>query len=323
MRLPPVLATALLPLFAALPVQAQFPLTLPHAFGETVIPAPPERIITLGWIAQDVVLALGLVPLALPRQAWGGDAEGLMPWVRAAIEAQGGALPLRFDDTALPYESLLMLQPELILAPYSGLRAPEYARLSQIAPTLAWRDAPWTGDWRDITRLTGRALGREPEAEALVAQTQATLQDTAARHPEFRGVTFVIGSGDPSAGSVGLHRAADPRVRLLEELGLRLAPSVEALPGDGFYTQIGFEALGRLEADLFILWQSGGDELAALLDHPVFAAFGPVARGCLVPLVDRTFVMATSAPSPLSIPWALDLLVPMLASALDSEAGCR
>jgi len=317
------LAAALLSLVVALPVRAEFPVTLPHAFGETTIRAMPGRVITLGWIAQDVVLALGLVPLAVPRQDWGGDANGLMPWVSAAIEAQGGALPLRFDDSFLPYETFLMLQPDLILAPYSGLRAPDYTRLSQIAPTLGWRDAPWTGDWQEITRLVGRALGREAEADVLVTQTGAYLADIAVRHPEFSGVTFAIGSGDPAAGSVGIHRAADPRVQLLEQLGLTLAPSVRALPGDGFYTQVGFEALGRLDADLFILWQSGEDELAALLDHPVFAAFRPVARGCLVPLVDRTFVMATSAPSPLSIPWALDLLVPMLAAALDGDAGCH
>lgn len=303
---------------------ADFPRVLSHGLGETTIPASPERVATLGWIAPDVVLALGLAPVAVTRQVWGGNADGLTPWAAEALAAMGAPLPFRFDDLAIPYESLLMQEPDVILAPMSGLGRGAYARLSQIAPTLGWDRAPWTGDWQGITRRIGAALGREAEAEALVARTGARLRAAAAAHPEFAGVTFAIGSVIPAAATIGIHLGADPRVRLIEELGLRLAPSVRALPSGAFYTTLGLEALDRLDIDVLILWQAAPEDLEAMRAHPLFARFGPVARGCVLTLTDPGFIMALSAPSPLSIPWTLDRLVPRLAGTVaDPACGDR
>lgn len=304
------------------PAAAEFPASFDHAFGSTIIPAPPERIVTLGWITQDVVLALGRVPVALPLQPWGGDANGVMPWVAAAIAALGAELPPRFDDANIPFETLLMLRPDAILAPYSGLREQDHARLATIAPTLAWSGAPWTGRWEDITLTVGRALGQEAEAADLVARTRAHLDAAAAAHPEFQGRSFTFGWGNPAAGTFGVYLPADPRVQLLEGLGLRLSDGVRGLGGAGFFREISLEDLARVEADLLILWQSDQAELDALLAHPVFARFPPVARGCLVPILDRSFAMAASAPSPLSIPWAVDLLAPELAARLAPGQDC-
>ena len=72
-----------------------FPVTLRSALGEAVIPAPPRRVVTLGLGADDLALALGVVPVGVGRADWGGDPEHYWPWVRAAIEARGQALPER------------------------------------------------------------------------------------------------------------------------------------------------------------------------------------------------------------------------------------
>ena len=37
--------------------ETQYPITISHAYGETVIESKPERIVTLGWGNQDTVLA--------------------------------------------------------------------------------------------------------------------------------------------------------------------------------------------------------------------------------------------------------------------------
>ena len=66
-------------LFLALlasPVLAQsFPVTIKHALGETVIPAAPQRIVTLGWSSTDAAIALGTVPVGFPsfRSAGGSS----------------------------------------------------------------------------------------------------------------------------------------------------------------------------------------------------------------------------------------------------------
>lgn len=42
-----------------------FPVTLPHRYGSTTIPAEPKRVVCVGEGEQDALLALGIVPLAV------------------------------------------------------------------------------------------------------------------------------------------------------------------------------------------------------------------------------------------------------------------
>jgi len=311
-----VLVPALIAAAVSLPVVAQdaFPVTIEHGLGETVIESKPERIVTIGWMSQDVVLALGQVPVGIPLQEFGGDANGVLPWVADAVSDLGGELPVRLDPYQLPYEQILSLQPDLILAPYSDLDAEKYARLSNIAPTVAWQDGPWAGNWRDITRTIGRALGDEAGAEALIERVATQLADAAAAHPEFEDMTFTFGYPEPGSNNLAVYVSTDPRVQMIEDLGLRLSPGADALPTDGsFNVPVSFEDLESVDADILITWHDDQAELDALRANPVFARFRPVAEGRHLAIVDRAFSMATSAPSVLSIPWAIDRLVPQLA----------
>jgi len=310
-------ALAGITLAVSAPVLAQdFPVTLTHEYGETVIPARPERIATIGWMSQDAVLALGRVPVGIPLQTWGGDENGVLPWVAAAVADLGGELPARYDDTAIPFEQILALDPDLILAPYSALTEEEYNRLSQIAPTVAWTGAVWSGTWQDITLIVGKALGEEARARELVDATDATLAAIAAEHPEFAGKTFTIGWGDPANSELGVYVGTDPRVQMIEDIGLRLSDGAAAFGSENFYVPVAYENLDSLDADVLITWQGDQAELDAVLANPVFARFGPVASGHHLVMLDRGFVMATSAPSVLSIPWSMEKLVPELSRIL-------
>ena len=304
-------------LVAAAPALAQdFPVTLTHTYGETVIPAKPERIATIGWMSQDAVLALGQVPVGIPLQAWGGDENGVLPWVATAVAELGGEVPVRYDDTAIPFEEILALEPDLILAPYSALTEEEYNRLSQIAPTVAWTGAVWSGTWQDITLTVGKALGQEARAQELVDATDASLAAIAAAHPEFAGKTFTIGWADPAKSELGVYVGTDPRVQMIEDIGFKLSEGAAAFGNENFYVPVAYEQLENLDADVLITWQADQAELDAALANPVFARFGPVARGNHLAMLDRAFVMATSAPSVLSIPWSMEKLVPELSALL-------
>lgn len=295
-----------------------FPVKIDHALGETVIAAAPERILTIGWITQDVVLALGQIPVAIPYQGWGGDENGVLPWVAEAVAALGGPLPERVNfDAGLPIEQIAGLQPDLVLAPYSDLDAAQYELLSAIAPTLAYAKGPWSGTWQEITLVVGRALGQPAEAQALVDGVAARLAGIAAAHPEFAGKTFTFGYYEPNAGNVGVYVATDPRVQMLTDLGLEMSPGSAALPTDGgFYVDTSLEVLDSMDADIFITWHSTQEELDAFRANPLVALFPPVRDGRHIGLVDNSFVMATSAPSVLSIPWSIDRLVPELSAVL-------
>lgn len=298
--------------------QDAFPVTITHGLGQTTIKTAPQRIVTLGWISQDVVLALGQVPVGLPAQEWGGDENGVLPWVADAIGALGGPLPARLNPQQLSYEQILSLQPDLILAPYSDLDAEKYARLSAIAPTVAWATGPWSGRWQDVTLTVGQALGKMAEAQALVAGVESKLAAVAADHPEFQGRSFTFAYADPASNGLGVYVASDPRVQMLEELGLVLSPGAAALPSDGaFYVPVSFENLNSVDADVLITWHGDQAELDGLNANPLFARFAPVAKGHHLAVVDRAFAMALSAPSVLSIPWSVDRLVPLLSAVLD------
>ena len=63
-----------------------FPVTVKSALGSTTIDEKPKRIATWGWGAQDIVLALGIVPVAMPSFSYGGNADGVLPWDADRIE---------------------------------------------------------------------------------------------------------------------------------------------------------------------------------------------------------------------------------------------
>lgn len=301
------------------PAQDAYPVTFTHAFGETTLTAKPERIVTIGWTTQDAVLALGEVPVAMPEQMWGGDAEGVLPWVREAVEASGKPMPAIVNfDTDIPYERLLALAPDVILAPYSGLTQDQYDRLSVIAPTVAYAKDAWAGSWQDITLITGRALGKSAEAQALVASVDARFAEAAAAHPEFRGKTFTFGSLWVGTPGMNVYSATDPRIPMVEQLGLTVSPGVVTLSEQpGYFFDVSLENLAQVDADVLILLDEGGPEADALYQNELIQRFAPVAEGRMLRLNGKSYVMATSAPSPLSIPWMLDQFVAGLAEAIN------
>src|SRR5690606_23937120 len=58
------IALALAPAWA----EDSYPVTVEHAFGETVIEEFPERIVTLSWMSQEAIIALGESPVAIQHQ---------------------------------------------------------------------------------------------------------------------------------------------------------------------------------------------------------------------------------------------------------------
>ena len=53
-----------------------FPVTVEHTFGSTTVEEEPERVVVLGWNAQDVVYALGETPVGMPKVTYGATPAG-------------------------------------------------------------------------------------------------------------------------------------------------------------------------------------------------------------------------------------------------------
>lgn len=299
------------------PAADVFPITIEHLYGSTTIERAPERVLTIGWSAQDAAIALGVIPIAIPADTWAGDADGFLPWTRAAI---GDAeLPVAYPQLdGLPFEQFVELAPDLILAPYSGVTEDDYGILSQIAPTVPPINGLWSSSWQDLTRVVGTALGLAEEAEQLIADTDAHVQAEAAEFPDLAGKTFIYGNMGDGTSSFNIYTTTDPRPQFLESIGLVPAPLLVELtedPQNIYYGPISYELAETLVADIVVFWFTDEAEYEAARATEYFQAIPAVKNDTFAAIVGREYVMATSAFSSLSIAFALEEFLPALAAA--------
>ena len=289
-----------------------FPVTVEHALGSTTVPAAPTRIVCLGWGSQDVVWALGGQPVGVPEITYGGNPDGTLPWWEGHFDAAATTFLPNPDSGEVPFEQITALTPDLILAVYSGITEADYATLSQIAPTVGYPDQPWLTSWQDQTTMVGKALGKSAEAERLVADAEADLAERAAATPSLEGKTFSYVYA--TEANLSVYLPGDSRVDTLHALGLVDAPGITALASaqDVFYTEVAKERVRDVDSDLVVGYGTlTRDQLRA---DPVYATMPAVASDAVAWIDDEQLVTATSA-TLLSLPWALDRLVPLLDAA--------
>ncbi|MCD0449186.1 iron-siderophore ABC transporter substrate-binding protein [Actinocorallia sp. API 0066] len=302
-----------------------FPVTITSALGDAVIEKAPQRVVTWGWSAQDAVLALGVVPVAMPKNTYGGDADGVLPWAAAKIKELGGATPalLSADTAEVPFEEIVEARPDVILAPYSGIVQDDFDKLRKIAPVVAYPDKPWALPWQDQIEIIGKALGRTDQAKELLDRTTAHVKRLAEANPVLKDKTFVYGSAN-EADQLNIFRASDPRVQLLGDLGMQVSPSVAALDADpkagSYFYPTSYENVEKINTDVLVMYFGSQAEVDKFVADPVIAAMPAIKEQRFAPIVGESFVMASSAPTVLSIPWMLDQYVPHLAAAAEKAA---
>jgi iron complex transport system substrate-binding protein len=301
--------------------------TIEHAFGETVLEEKPERVATVSWVNADVSIALGVVPVGMPIDTYGGNDKGSTPWKDAKLEELGAAIgsdkaPAQYSETdGLPFDDIASTDPDVILAAYSGLSQEDYDTLSAIAPVVAYPETAYGTAWQDSTRLIGEALGLEEKAEDLVAETEEAVSAAAEDYPQLEGKSFIYGSLDPAgADPVGVYTANDNRPRFLTSLGMKEAEVVGgATKGTGeFFVPWSAERANELDSDVFVTWVPDEATKDAIASDPLLGQIPAVRSGALVADSDNTLTLSVSAASPLSLPYALEKFLPMLGQAADN-----
>ena len=295
----------------------EFPVTIEHAFGETEITAEPERVVALGWGSADAAIAMGVVPVGMEAQAYGGDENGVQPWTAEALEEMGADTPILIPSSSETpaYEQIAEAAPDLILAVYSGITEEQYELLSEIAPTVAYPDAAWTTPWRDVVSIVGEALGRTAEAQSVLDGVDAVLAEQAAAHPELKGKTVAV-VWDVS-GTFYVYKPADSRVGFLFDLGLENAPAVDALANgeSPFYFTLSYEELDKLESDIIVAFSDTQEEADTFLAQSYAQAIPAVKNGAVASVSGIELVAAVSPPTALSLTWGIDEYVSVLANA--------
>lgn len=294
-----------------------FPVTIASSLGDAVIPEKPERIVTLGQGSAETAIALGTTPVGVEEYPWGADDTGYLPWVYDAVTAAGDELPELIGANELDIEAIAALEPNVILAPWSGITQEQFDTLSAIAPTVAYPDLAWSTDWDEQISIIGEALGQSADAADLVSDIKTQLADEAAKHPEYRDVTFSYVY--TTADTLGVFLPTEQRVAMVSALGLTVDPVVntfEETPGTDSAI-IGFENADQLnDSDLIFTFYSDADQKAQALANPLYASIPAIANDAVVASDENSFVTGSSMINPLTVPWALERYVPLVDAAL-------
>lgn len=297
-----------------------FPVTIKDAFGETTIPSEPKRIVSIGSSDQDMLLSLGVVPVGIQKVTWGGNAQGTTPWFDAKLKELGGTMPTLIDETDdIPVDEVAKLDPDLILATLSGITKAQYAKLSKIAPVVAYPGKPWMTTWQQSLEMTGKAVGRSDLAAQLEKQTDAEFAKVREDYPQIQGKTFIWGALETSdLSQIYYYTPRDLRPVFLSSIGMKNAPIIERIsPKNAFYGQLSAERAPELKSDFFFTYAVKASDAKTFADDKLIGQIPAIKSGHMWASTDNIASNAAGVPTPLSVPYAILHFVPKVAAAVD------
>lgn len=290
-----------------------YPATIDTQFGPVTIPGAPQRVVALGWSDAETALVLGVQPVG--ASDWlGFGGTGVGPWSPPYTTP-----PTILGTTQLDYEAVAALRPDLILDTRSSGDRQRYDTLSRIAPTVGpppGLAAAYGTTWRQQMDMVSRALGKPDEGARQIAGLEEKFRATTAANPQFAGRTAGVGAF--FGGQWGAYVPGDARVDVMDDLGFRTPPQIEALApqaAGSFYVSLSGEQVGLLSADLTVVFPINATADAIRAD-PVLSRTPAAQAGHLVVLDDKTTSDAFSSGSVPGTSAALDRAVPLFAGAL-------
>ncbi len=288
-----------------------FPVTIEHIFGSTAISERPERVVALGISDADVLLALGTVPIA--NTGYQYYESGLGPWTNDAV---GDAKLTYLESDSEPnLEQLASLDPDLIVGVTAAFDENIYAQLSKIAPTIARPagTAEYAVGRAEQTELIATALGEKERGVALNRETDQALQAAITANPAFADKTGVAVL--PYDGQYAVYGPREGRGQFLTSLGFTIPEAITAQDdGVSFFVPVSAENVRTFDGDIVLIL--GPDETYdAVAENPAMASLAATQHhGVIATTLDERG--AISFNSVLSIPWALNSIVPRIARAL-------
>ena len=301
-------------------------ISIKHVYGTTEVPADATKVATVAWANQDVLLALGIMPLGFSKQTWGvTDGSGMLPWTKEKVDeltANGAAQPKLFDDDGgvkINPQAVNATKPEVILAVYSGMSKEEYETLSKIAPTVAYPKVAWGTPWRETIAINATAVGKKTEGDTLVADLEKQVANAVAKHPQIKGKAAAFCyTAEGDATKFGYYTTADPRTAFLSDLGMKVPASVEKTSKENasaFNVDISTENADSLnDFDLIVMYGTESD-LAAMQANSLLSQVRAIKNGAVAFVGNSDPMAASTNPGPLSIPWGIEKYVGLIATA--------
>lgn len=288
-----------------------FPLTVEHKFGKTTVIQEPQRIVTFGWNTEDALIALGKIPVGMPFRHY--FPSGLFPWNEKSAAASH---PLLFEESAVDFEQIVLLKPDLILAVNSFVDVNQYEKLSRIAPTIV-RESPSDGGWREDITFAGMIVGRQHLAEELIRSTETFIENVRREHGDLDGLGVTHGMFWPSRSSLLLYNPNSSRQQIFRLLGLHPSERLKEIFHQRVHQDIlniSFELLPLIDSDIVVLWLQPQDR-TELDDTKLIQNMLVVKQGRMVLFYDPVLIWFPTAVSVQSIHYALPEVARRLAEA--------
>ncbi|EOM75624.1 ABC Fe(3+) transporter [Rhodococcus rhodnii LMG 5362] len=291
-------------------------------FGESTIEAQPQRALPLSPQDADILLSLGITPIAMPTDAQNQAATGgtgIFPW---EADALGDETPeqLVMEQGGSPVEQIAALEPDVIVSTgFWGLDQATFDQLNAQVPVVHF-DTQANGEpWENSTRKVAEVMGVPEKAEEVIAAAHDKLEQAKADNPQVEGKTYNAIIGDMGGGQMAV-LASDERGigQFISSLGMELAPYATTLPvdqdGRGL---VSYENLGDLDADVvFVVTRT--DDMGDYTKFEGWNTIPAVERGAVVQLARTSGLPnAVGFPSAISLEWATDQVMPKVTEALE------
>lgn len=297
---------------------AAFPVSIEHRLGTTVVPEKPERVVVVGLTEQDILLELGIVPVAT-TEWYGKQPSAVWPWAQDLLK---GAKPTVLSNSdGIQFERIVDLAPDLIIGTNSGVSKSDYAKLSKIAPTItnAKGGTDYFSPWQDQTRIIAKAVGLPDQGEQLVARVEKAYADAKADHPEFAKLTATFSQGAPYDGLLYVYPDG-LGTDFLSELGFSMTKGLEKYaPEAGSQAEISAENVNLIDADVMVFATESATMFDELQRWSTIGNLKGVKENRSV-YTDETLAGAIYFLTPLSQMYVLEKILPQLEKAAAGQA---
>ncbi len=242
--------------------EAPAEVTVDTAQGEVTVPFQPERVVVVehGILDTIDVLGAGSSVAAIPH-------HGVPSYLADYTTSTENAGTLFEPD----YEAINAADPDLIIV--GGRSAATLSEMEAIAPTIdlsfGWGSDEFMSTFESNTLALGQIFGAEEQAEAAIAEVNASATDIATQAADAgEGLVLMTSAGEVSAYGP----AAEGRFDFVYNL-LGVTPAVDQVAIDDHGDAISFEFIAELNPDLLIVLDRDaaigepGDSAQAVLDN--------------------------------------------------------
>ncbi|MFD1384443.1 Fe(3+) dicitrate ABC transporter substrate-binding protein [Rhodanobacter aciditrophus] len=239
--------------------------TVQDSKGSFTIDYEPKRIVVLEFSFADALAAVGVAPIGIADDK---DKSRVLTAVRDVV-GDWESVGTRSQPSL---EVIASLKPDLIIADIARHEA-VYDDLQKIAPTLILPSRRETySDNLKAAAIIGKAIGKEPEMTARLAQHKQTMAEIAKQLPANANVQFGVARAD----ALFLHTHDSYAGGVIAALGMQTPDSGR---DDTAYRQTSLEQLVAINPEYFIVGNYTDPSIVDLWeDEPLWSILRAVSN---------------------------------------------